>query len=259
MQLFQTSYVLFVGLGIVLALLFPVTKQMRNDRERRQYYLLQGITLAGAVIGAKVSVLIGDHHWPWVAVEDWGKVLESGRSITGALLFGFLFAELAKPLVRYELPPNDRFAALLPFSIGIGRIGCLQAGCCGGIPCQAWFALPGTDGVLRYPTQLFEIIFQFAAGGLFVVMVRRGRGFGRLFSIYLVMYGVFRFFTEFIRDTPKFFGGWSGYQLLALVMIALGTAFWIKRTVAPPAAWRKLAAAGGEQAAPAAQLEESHV
>ena len=50
--------------------------------------------------------------------HDWGALLGGGRSIAGALLFGFLGVEAAKPLLRYDIPPNDRFAIVLPFSIG---------------------------------------------------------------------------------------------------------------------------------------------
>ncbi len=234
---FQPAYLLFVGSGVLMALAFPVVRHIHEERLRRQYYLLQGITLLGAVIGAKLSVLLGDYHWPWATVKDWQNVLWSGRSITGALIFGFLFAEIAKPIVGYTMPPNDRFAALLPFTIAIGRIGCLTAGCCRGLPYDGWCAIHGVDGIPRYPAQVFEIILQLAIGILFVVMVKRRLLFGRLFSFYLIAYGVFRFLTEFIRETPKVFGGLSGYQLLSLVMIALGGAFFLKRTIAPPADW----------------------
>ena len=237
MNLFRPNYVLFVGIGLLLALLFPVARHLRERSLRNQYYLLQGITLIGAVFGAKISVLIGDYHWPWVAVNDWPKVLWSGRSITGALIFGFLFAEVAKPILRYPMPPNDRFAALLPFTIGIGRVGCLTTGCCGGLPFDGWCALRGPDGIPRYPTQVMEMVFQFSIGLLFVYFVRKRILFGRLFSLYLVIYGVFRFLTEFVRDTPKFYGGLSGYQLLAIVMIGLGTAFLVKRTISQPDSW----------------------
>ncbi len=237
MSLFQPSYIPFVGLSVLIALAFPVARHLRDRSQRRQYYLIQTITLLGAVFGAKVSVLIGDHNWPWVPVEDWHSVLWSGRSITGALIFGFLFAEIAKPIMHYHMPPNDRFAALLPFTIAIGRVGCLLSGCCAGLPCDKWFCLPGADGISRYPTQLIEIVFQLATGLTFVVMVKKGWLFGRLFSLYLMLYGSFRFLTEFIRDTPKFHGAFSGYQFLSLVMIALGVAFFLKRTLAPPQSW----------------------
>jgi prolipoprotein diacylglyceryltransferase len=237
MNLFRPGYLLFVGVGVLLALAFPVTRHIRDEHLRRQYYLMQVITLIGAVFGAKLSVLIGDYHWPWVPVADWQNVLSSGRSITGALIFGFLFAEIAKPIVRYTMPPNDRFAALLPFTIGIGRVGCLMAGCCRGLPYNGWGSMSGADGIPRYPTQLIEIIFQLAIGIFFIIAVKRKWLFGRLFSFYLIAYGVFRFLTEFIRDTPKSFGGYSGYQLLSVVMVILGSAFFLKRTFAPPAGW----------------------
>jgi phosphatidylglycerol:prolipoprotein diacylglycerol transferase len=259
MNLFRPTYLLFVGAGVLMALAFPVMRHIRDDRLRRQYYLMQVITIIGAVVGAKLSVLVGDYHWPWTPVEDWGNVLSSGRSITGALIFGFLFAEIAKPIVRYTMPPNDRFAALLPFTIAIGRVGCLTAGCCRGLPYDGWCAMRGVDGIMRYPTQLFEIIFQLTIGVLFMVMVKRKIFFGRLFSFYLIAYGLFRFLTEFIRDTPKSFGVLSGYQILSLVMIVLGGAFFLKRTVAPPSNWNDFrdATTGAQPVRPA--LEAPHV
>ncbi len=233
------SYLLFVGISVLIALVFPVARHLRGKSQRRQYYLLQGITLLGAVSGAKLSVLFGDLHWPWVAITDWHTALWSGRSITGALIFGFLFAEIAKPILGYSMPPNDRFAALLPFTIAIGRLGCLTAGCCQGALCDNWIGMAGVDGLPRYPIALLEIAFQLLIGILFILMVKRRFLFGRLFSLYLVAYGVFRFGTEFLRDTPKFFGGFSGYQLLSLVMIVLGGAFFLKRTLAPPQTWNE--------------------
>jgi phosphatidylglycerol:prolipoprotein diacylglycerol transferase len=239
MNLPHPGYLLLVGASVAIALAFPVTRHIREDRLRRQYYLLQGITLLGAVLGAKLSVLFGDYGWPLAAVNDWWAVAWSGRSITGALIFGFFFAELAKPLIGYTMPPNDRFATVLPFTVAIGRVGCLTAGCCAGLPSDGWCALRGVDGVPRYPAQLFEIIFQLAIGVMFIVMVRRGILFGRLFSLYLIAYGGFRFLTEYLRETPKLFGGLSGYQMLSLAMIVLGAAFLLKRTLATPPGWRE--------------------
>ena len=48
--------------GVLLALLFPIAKHIRDEKLRRQYYLMQAITLIGAVVGAKLSVLVGDCH-----------------------------------------------------------------------------------------------------------------------------------------------------------------------------------------------------
>ena len=240
------AYAGMILLGIVVVLLSRVTRDLRSRSEKRQYYVLQGITIAGALFGAKLSVLIGDAGWPLVPYHDWERLFWSGRSISGALLFGFIAAETAKPLLSYPLPPNDRFATALPFSIAIGRIGCLLSGCCLGIPYDGVLAMRAADGVMRHPAPLYEMAFNLIAGALFVVLLRRRLLFGRLFALYLVLYGTFRFFVEFVRDTPKLFAGWSGYQWLSLAMIALGAAFLLKRTFAPPA-WARRAVVAGEE------------
>lgn len=230
-------YLLTAASAVLLALLFPVTRDIQRGRHRRQYYFLQVVTILGAIAGAKFSVLFGDAGWPLREAPDWRELLWSGRSITGALILGFLAAEVAKPIIGYPMPPNDRFAAVLPFSIGLGRVGCLVSGCCGGVPWNGWCAIHDHDGVLRHPTQAYEMLFQFGIGVLFLFLVKRGLLFGHLFSIYLMGYGTFRFFTEFLRDTPKFFGALSGYQVLALVMLVLGACVFIKRKLAPPPDW----------------------
>jgi len=168
-----------------VALAFPVTRHIGDLQRRRQYYFLQGVTLLGAVAGAKLSVLIGDYHWPWVTVEDWRNVLWSGRSITGALILAF-FARSWRSRLSATDAANDRFAALLPFTIATGRVGCLITGCCRGLPHDGWCAMRGADGIPRHPAQIYEIAFNSRSGVLFLVMVKRGWLFGRLFSLYLV-------------------------------------------------------------------------
>ena len=72
-----------------------------------------------------------------------------------------------------------------------------------------------------------EIGFQVAALlGLLVLRAKRMQT-GQHFHLYLMAYGVFRFCHEFMRATPKPFGGLSGYQVIALGMaIAAGVGYW---------------------------------
>jgi len=221
--IFPLGYVVPVLLAVVLALAWPVAGHLHGG-DKRRYYLLQLITLAGAVVGAKIVVLMGDRFWPWVPVHGWAEVLGAGRSVVGGLLGGFLAAEAAKPLLGYTLPPNDRFAAVLPFSLAVGRVGCFVQGCCRGIEHHGWLSVTYADGVPRYPAPLFEAAFQVAVGIVFVRLVRRGRFRGQLFAIYLVTYGVYRFLSEFIRETPRVMGEYSVYQAFCLLMIGAGLA-----------------------------------
>jgi prolipoprotein diacylglyceryltransferase len=239
---FHPGYALTVLLGFALVLGFPLTKHMKESRDRKRYYILQGITLIGAALGAKLAVLMGDALWPLEHFDDWMALVFSGRSIIGALLVGFLFAEAAKPLMAYKMPPNDRFAVVLPFSIGIGRFGCYLAGCCRGIPYDGPLTITYADGIARHPIAFYEMAFQFAVGLLLLHLYRRKILFGRLFALYLILYGLFRFQMEYLRVTEKAFFDYSAYQWFALAAVAAGCIAFAVRSVKQPPTWAAMRA-----------------
>ena len=243
----HASYAGLMLASILLLLLVPTTAHFTRPADKRRYYTMQMITVLGAVLGAKVAVVLGDALWPLQPFHDWEALLVSGRSIVGALLFGFLAVEAAKPLLDYDIPPNDRFAVALPFSIGLGRIGCLLAGCCRGAPHDGPFSIAYDDGILRHPAQLYEVMFQLAAGYALLVLWRRKVLFGRLFALYLVAYGVFRFLTEFVRDTAKPYHGLSAYQLMCVAMIAAGGVALYLRSASQPPSWQRWKTIQGER------------
>lgn len=224
-------YVLSVATGFAFIFLFPLTRDFTSALEKTQYYYLQLITLLGAVVGAKVAVLMGDALWPLHAFSDWHALLYSGRSIVGALLVGFLFAEVAKPLMGYRRPPNDRFAILLPFSIAIGRVGCWFAGCCLGLPLGARAV---GESPLLHPIALYEIAFHLLTGATLVFLYRQRRFSGQLFAIFMIAYGTFRYASETLRATEKAFFGLSAYQWFALALILSGmVSYSVRRQVRP--------------------------
>jgi phosphatidylglycerol---prolipoprotein diacylglyceryl transferase len=216
-------------IAILAVLMFRVTKDFATAAERRVYYTLQSFTLIGALLGAKLAVLMGDALWPLEPFDHWWELVWSGRSIVGALLVGFVVAEIAKPLLHYRLPPNDRFAIVLPISIALGRVGCILAGCCRGIEHNGWLAVEGPDGVARYAVPQLEIAFHLAAAGLLWRLYRSGAQRGKLFALYVAAYGLFRFVTEFIRDTEKAFYGLSAYQWFAAGLLVFGAAYAYRR------------------------------
>lgn len=211
-----------VLLGFALVLVFPITRDLGGAAERRSYYRIQLVTLLGALLGAKLAVLMGDALWPLRPFDDWLALAYSGRSIIGALVVGFLVAELAKPIMGYRLPPNDRFAIVLPCSIGIGRVGCHLVGCCRGHPHDGLLSVTYDDGIARHAIAVYEMGFHFAMAALLLWFYRRGILRGRLFAFYLVGYGVFRFASEALRVTDKAFLGLSAYQWFALVAVLAG-------------------------------------
>lgn len=224
------AYAIPVVLALLLAMLFPSGQKIPAEH-RNVWRGIQLATLLGAIVGAKLAQLGGDYGWPIHTLPEGVTILNSGRSILGGLLGGFLTAEALKPLVRYPLPPNDHFAKILPFSMAIGRIGCVLGGCCRGIEWEGPGAMHyAGESFGRFPAPIVELGFHVACGVVFVDLVRRGVLRGRIFNLYLLLYGAFRLTTEAWRDTPRLLGDWTVYQALSVVMIVVGAAVLAYRT-----------------------------
>jgi phosphatidylglycerol:prolipoprotein diacylglycerol transferase len=65
--------------------------------------------------------------------------------------------------------------------------------------------------------------------GVLWVLRRRESFQGRLIFVYFAAYGIFRFFHEFLRDTPVLAAGLSGYQMLSMVTALIGVFMFRKR------------------------------
>ena len=177
----------------------------RESKRDGRVALIYAAGLAGAFAGAKLAFLFAEG---WLHFHDPNRwvVWLSGKSIMGALPGGWLAVEIAKKVLGYREMTGDRFAMLLPVPLILGRIGCLSAGCCGGIMRSfGW-----------WPSVPVEIGFQVVAMLCLWVMRRKHWQAGQQFHLYLIAYGLFRFGHEFLRATPKPFFGLSGYQLMGI-------------------------------------------
>jgi phosphatidylglycerol:prolipoprotein diacylglycerol transferase len=222
-------YLISVASAFCLVFIFPLTKDFDSNKEKNQYFYLQSITLIGAIFGAKLAVLMGDALWPIKPFHHWIELIWTGRSIVGALLFGFIFAEIAKPFMNYSRLPNDRFAIILPFSIAIGRIGCWFTGCCLGVETNSSFGVRHLDDLNRFPIALIELFFHVSVGLLLIRFFREKKFQGQIFALFMMFYGTFRFLSEYIRDTQKVFYGFSAYQIFAILLILAGLISFVAR------------------------------
>ena len=193
----------------------------RESKQDGRVALIYAAGLAGAFAGAKLAFLLAEG---WLYFNDPNRwvIWLSGKSIVGTLPGGWLGVEIAKKVLGYRKITGDRFAMLLPVPLILGRLGCLSAGCCGGIVCSfgAW------------PAVWVEVGFQLVVMICLWQMRRRCWLTGQHFHIYLMAYGVFRFAHELMRATPKPFAGLSGYQLLGLATAMAAALAFRKRAAA---------------------------
>ncbi|HEY5233915.1 MAG TPA: prolipoprotein diacylglyceryl transferase family protein [Verrucomicrobiae bacterium] len=225
----STAYGWLMLSGIFVSILFWSRLARRDER----LVLVYVAALVSAFLGAKIVYLASEGWLHWHDTNRW-VILATGKSITGALLGGYLGVETAKRLLKYDGITGDWFAIIVPVGVMLGRIGCMIQGCCLGKVCAAnWFTINDANGVPRWPASQVEFIFNVLMLGV-ILLLRWGRiAPGQLFHIYLMVYGVFRFFHEFLRDTPQIMGSVSGYQIAALAIALLGVVGFISRRKHP--------------------------
>jgi phosphatidylglycerol:prolipoprotein diacylglycerol transferase len=221
----STAYGWLMLAGIFVSIIFWSRVAKRDER----LVLIYVAALAGAFLGAKLAYLAAEGWLHWHDANRW-VILATGKSITGALLGGYVAVEIAKRLLKYPGTTGDWFAVIAPVGIMLGRVGCFLNGCCLGRACEpAWFTMKDVSGVARWPAVPVEFLFNALMLGM--ILILRGRKIlpGQHFHIYLMAYGLFRFAHEFLRDTPQIVGGISGYQIAALGIVGLGLAGFIVR------------------------------
>ncbi|PIP19165.1 MAG: prolipoprotein diacylglyceryl transferase [Candidatus Omnitrophica bacterium CG08_land_8_20_14_0_20_41_16] len=125
---------------------------------------------------------------------------------------------------------TDLFVPAVPLGYTFGRLGNFINGELYGrittVPWGMYFPLDPTHQ-LRHPSQLYEVLFE----GVFLFIIlwslrKRVRFPGIIFSLYLIGYGVVRFFLEFFREPdPQIgfvLGPFTMGQILCFMMILSG-------------------------------------
>jgi phosphatidylglycerol:prolipoprotein diacylglycerol transferase len=80
------------------------------------------------------------------------------------------------------------------------------------------------------PTQLFESAVELANFFFLMWLLKRRKFDGQVFGAFLFIYGVARFFLEYLRDDPGrgsvFGGAMTGTQLIAIGLVVAGGFIW---------------------------------
>ena len=244
-----TTYGIFLAIGMLLALFAAARLGARDGIPRERIYDLGLWTLVGGLLGSKVLMLLIEDNVNIFSLD----FLRSGGVFYGGLLGGF-FA-VAALVYFYKLPfwkVADAFAPAVALGQAFGRQGCFAAGCCWGDPTtlpwgvhfsekgHEYTGVPiyGPDGadLFLHPTQLYESFAMFAVFGLLYYLHRRKKFDGQILITYGIIYSIFRFCIEFVRDDPRgdllgltTLTGLSTSQLVSLVVAVASAVFLVWR------------------------------
>ena len=228
-----------LGFGLAVAVAMSLAKKYGlppSDVGFASIYCAMGI-----VIGAKLMYFITMLpkfiknfdvflENPWVVLI----YVFSGFVFYGGLIGGAIGVVIYCKQFSVPLKPFMNVAApAIPLMHGIGRIGCVCAGCCYGMKYDGPFAITypcneftvGMCGVPRFPTQLVETTVNLILALCLYILVKRGvRKDGQPIGIYLIVYSIMRFLLEFARDDEIRGGllGLSTSQWISLILLPLG-------------------------------------
>ena len=186
----RTVYACVLVVSIAIAMRLIHGNQKRLDLTRVQRLLIGGAAFVGAMLGSKVPFL-GDQGWG--AFYDGTVWFADGKTILGGIVGGYAAVELAKWIANIRTRTGDTFALPVAIAVAIGRIGCFIAGCCFGqvttVPWGVSFPMANDEpGILRHPTQLYEVAFHFGAALTLLVLDRKSWLVGNQLKAYLIAY-----------------------------------------------------------------------
>ncbi len=166
------------------------------------------------------------------------KIWEGGMSFHGALvgiIIGTYWFSIKKNIPTFFL--LDIIAYVAPIGIFFGRVANFINGELVGKTTNVFWGVvfPNVDNASRHPSQLYEAFFEGIV--LFIIMnlilFRKNYKTGTCSYMFLIVYGIFRIFSEFFREPDSQIGFIFGYvsmgMLLSLFMIFAGSIFYFKK------------------------------
>ncbi|ELC7282496.1 prolipoprotein diacylglyceryl transferase [Aeromonas veronii] len=204
----------------------PNSGWTRNEVSDLLFYGFLGVILGGRVgyvLFYNFDLFLAD---PTYLFKIWTGGMSFHGGLIGVITAMIWFAHKTK---RHFFTVADFVAPLIPFGLGVGRIGnFLNGELWGRVTDVPWAIIfPEAGPEPRHPSQLY----QFALEGvvLFIILNlfwRKNPPRGAISGMFLLFYGLFRFLVEFVRQPDSqlglYFQEISMGQILSTPMIIAG-------------------------------------
>ncbi len=221
-------YGLLIGLGILVGVWLGQRKMVERGEDPEIISTIAIWCIPAALIGARIYYVATN----WARFSDdpaaGFRIWEGGLGIPGGVLLGAVVTIWLARRNEWKLPPIlDAAAVALPTGQIIGRFGNWFNQELYGKPTEVPWALEiDADNRVNgfeefatfHPTFLYEILWNLGLLA-FLLWLDRQRVLrpGRLFTVYLLGYGVGRLWLEFVRIDPV--SEWFGLRAHAWAMI----------------------------------------
>jgi len=224
-------YQIFLILSVVIYVLVLAIFINKSKLQNIDFYFYISLIFIFGFTGAKMFYMM--EYFPNSFSLNHFFNLKKGYVLYGGVFFVFLTTFLYSKFSNinpYVLLDINVIA--MSFSLFIGKIACLMAGCCYGIPTNLetiglvytsdyCIAFPKNEPL--FPIQIIDSLFGLI---LFVSLLyfKRKLKVGYSFFVFMIVYPIYRFFSEFYRADESrgfvFDGLFSLSQFYSLILIS---------------------------------------
>ncbi|MFH2145723.1 MAG: prolipoprotein diacylglyceryl transferase [Candidatus Omnitrophota bacterium] len=220
------TYGLMAALGILTAGFLCQKHAVRVGLPRQEIIDLIFWMVIGGIIGGRLNYVVLNFDYYRFHPEDIFKIYEGGLVFYGGLFLGgvsaIVFVKRKGLLLSKTL---DVISVYLPLAHAFGRIGCFLNGCCYGKRTDSSLGVFFPNMNWRvYPTQLYSAVLLFTIFLLLFFNERKKKFEGEIFLQYLILYGLMRFFIEFMRGDNEIIAGPFTFSQIVSLIVVVGTA-----------------------------------
>lgn len=202
------GYGLMIAAGILVCIFMGMQRAGKKSMNEEAVLDIAIIGVLCGFLGAKLLYVIVEFKSFLINPAD---VLGSeGFVVYGGIIAGVcsaIFYCRRKKLVFLEY--FDLLSPSIAVAQGFGRIGCFLAGCCYGRETDSFLGVIfpegsfAPSGIKLLPTQLFSSAGDFLIMFILLAYSRHSRRTGNVGALYLLLYGIGRFFLEFFRSDSR--------------------------------------------------------
>ncbi len=230
-------YGVIIGSSVIVAYLIARNQLLKEGVNEDEFLMAMVVAIVFAVVGGRLYYVaftwneyFSKHLWQ--ILQPWTGGMAIHGALFGIFLAGWLFVKLKKNCSFTYLQAMDAFTMVAPFAQAMGRWGNFfnyeAYGAPTSLPWKMFvppqYRMPQYASYSYfYPTFLFESIADlFVFYILYTYTKKRRKKFGQTFSLYLILYSIFRFFNEAFRTDSLWFYNLRIAQVVSVILIVIG-------------------------------------
>ncbi len=231
------TYGVSLVVGFILSSWLLKREGNRLGRDGEKLVDLAVVTLLISLVGAKALLIIVDFDYYLANPKELLGTLRAAGVLYGGLIVGALGSVWY--MRRHKMPVWDTLDIMAPFvalAIGIGRLGCLAAGCCHGIAYNGPFHLVFPEhcdapaGIGLFPSQPLAFLNGLMLFAILLWALRKRKFPGQIACLFFMLYSLTRAVMEIWRG-DEVRGLWSGIstsQIIASVVFVIAIILYVR-------------------------------